>query len=241
MHAYDMLADGDRVLIAVSGGVDSLVLAWVLHHWRRKAPIVYDAAAIHVDMAPKDGSPGTTALQVVSLLDQLHINVQVVSAARQPPADSRQAEPSGVCFQCARARRNQLFEFARRHDFTKVALGHHRDDLIETFFLNFTCAGNISTMVPKQELFSGRLTLIRPLAYLEKSEIETIADRLDVKPVPSQCPLSEKSRRRDIHQLLEKVYEKIPGAKEHMFSALTNVRHDYLLKPLIGKQHANKS
>src|SRR5512147_1421215 len=111
-----------------------------------------------------------------------------------------------------------------------IAFGHHRDDIIETFLLNLTCSGNISTMVPRQDLFSGRLALIRPLAYLDKSEIETIGRQLGLTAVRSSCPLREQTKRRDIHELAAEVYRRIPGAKKHIFAALGNVRQDYLLR-----------
>ena len=104
------------------------------------------------------------------------------------------------------------------------------------FLLNLTCAGNISTMSPRQNLFSGRLALIRPLAYLDKSEIEAMGRELGMEPVRSNCPLSEKTRRREIHQLAEQMYQQIPGAKANIFAALGNVRQEYLLKQTGGRR-----
>jgi tRNA 2-thiocytidine biosynthesis protein TtcA len=91
-------------------------------------------------------------------------------------------------------------------------------------------------MVPRQDLFSGRLTLIRPLAYLDKADIESIGRELGMEPVRSSCPLREQTRRRDIHRLAEQIYRQIPGAKEHIFAALGNVRQDYLLKQTGGRR-----
>jgi len=141
-----------------------------------------------------------------------------------------------LCFQCARSRRTQLFAHARECGCTTIAFGHHRDDIIETFLLNLTCAGNISTMSPRQNLFSGRLALIRPLAYLDKSEIEAMGHELGMEPVRSSCPLSENTKRREIHQLAEQMYQQIPGAKANIFAALGNVRQDYLLKQTGGRR-----
>ncbi|MCW5204236.1 PP-loop domain-containing protein, partial [Desulfobulbus sp. US4] len=138
-------------------------------------------------------------------------------------------ETTGICFQCARNRRRLLFDHAREQGAQAIALGHHRDDIVETFFINLTCSGNISTMRPKQVLFSGRLALIRPLAYLVKEEIRGIGKRLGMDPVASDCPVSEKTRRKDIRGLLEQMYNQVPGSREHVFAALGNVRQDYLL------------
>ena len=234
MLDYSMLADGDRILIAVSGGLDSLVLAWVLHNWRKKAPLDYHVQAVYVDMR----SPGTSESEIgeragliSDRLAALGLSCQILPAELPALPDGQQGEgeTSGICFQCARNRRRLLFDHAREQGFNTIALGHHRDDIVETFFINLTCSGNISTMRPKQVLFSGRLALTRPLAYLVKEEIRGIGKRLGLDPVASDCPVSEKTRRKDIRGLLEHMYEQIPGSREHVFAALGNVRQDYLL------------
>ncbi len=230
MHDYAMLADADRVLVAVSGGVDSLVLLAVLLHWREKAPIHYQVEAVHVDMEPQIDGPGPTALQVEAQVRQMGVPLRILPARFHPAAGSVQPLTDDFCFQCARARRSQLFAHARDLGFNKLALGHHRDDIIETFLLNLTCSGNISTMVPKQSLFAGRLHLIRPLAYVDKDAIRDLSVSLGLIPVRPACPLAEQTRRRDIHDLAESIYQQIPGARENIFAALGNVRQDYLLR-----------
>lgn len=234
MLDYSMLADGDSVLVAVSGGIDSLVLAWVLHSWRRKAPIDYEVQPVYVDMRPAgtpETVPGERAGLIRDRLAALGLSCQVIPGELPALPDAQQegADTAGICFQCARNRRRLLFEYAREQGFATIALGHHRDDIVETFFMNLTCSGNISTMRPKQVLFSGRLALIRPLAYLVKEEIRAIGKRLGLEPVAFDCPLSEQTRRQDIRGLLEHIYEQIPGSQEHIFAALGNVRQDYLL------------
>ncbi|MCL2340311.1 MAG: PP-loop domain-containing protein [Proteobacteria bacterium] len=239
MHDYAMLADGDRVAAAVSGGMDSLVLAWLLADWRRKAPIAYELTAVHIDMEPAaDGGPGEAASRISGVIERIGLPLCILPARWRPDPATPAADPGGhdLCFQCARSRRTQLFAHARDHGCTTIALGHHRDDIIETFLLNLTCAGNISTMVPRQELFAGRLALIRPLAYLEKSEIETIGRRLGFAPIRSTCPLREQTRRRDIRLLADHIYQQIPGAKRHIFAALGNVRSHYLLRQTGGRR-----
>jgi tRNA 2-thiocytidine biosynthesis protein TtcA len=138
-------------------------------------------------------------------------------------------EQSRTCFLCARNRRSQLFDLAREQNFNKIAFGHHKDDLIETFFLNTIYSGNISTMVPRQDLFGGSLSLVRPMAYLEKHEVREIAAELGLVPVKNLCPLSEDTRREKVRTLLQGLYIDEPGAKDSVFAALANVRREYLL------------
>ena len=238
MHDYAMLAEADRVLVAVSGGMDSLVLLAVLLHWRKKAPISYQLEAVHVDMEPGLEAPGPGATRVGEQVRRLGMELRILPA-RYRPSPQEIAVASGnqdLCFQCARSRRSQLFAHARDAGWNKLALGHHRDDIIETFLLNLTCAGNISTMAPFQSLFSGRLALIRPLAYLDKDEVAALGRSLGLVPVESACLLSEQTRRRDIHRLARQIYRQIPGAKEHIFAALGNVRQEYLLRQSGGRR-----
>ncbi|WP_232362542.1 tRNA lysidine(34) synthetase [Desulfogranum mediterraneum] len=237
MHDYGMLADGDRVLVAVSGGMDSLILAWLLDSWHNKAPISYQLTAVHVDMEGDADQPGPAALQVRAAMERLGLNPVVLPAAWRPsPEQLASGARKDVCFQCARSRRSQLFAHARDHGFSKLALGHHRDDIIETFFLNLTSAGNLSTMSPCQALFSGRLSIIRPLAYCDKEDVDQLGRRLGFSPIRSACPLSEQTRREEIHQLVQTIYASVPDAKEHIFAALGNVRQEYLLSPNTTKR-----
>ena len=224
MHDYRMLADGDRVLLALSGGVDSLALAWVLHSWQKKSPINYTLAAVTVDhefWKLHSGAPGPEQT-IGSQMKQIGV-AHTVERAWDIADEDR------TCYQCARNRRSQLFDLARQRGYNKIALGHHKDDLVETLFLNMLYSGNISTMVPRQDLFEGRLTLIRPMAYLEKEEVVAIAAGAGLTPVANLCPLADDTRRETVRGMLRTIYEQEPGAKQSIFSALSNVRKGYLL------------
>lgn len=223
MADWSMLEDGDRVLIGVSGGIDSLVTAWVLQLWKDKAPIDYELQAVYVDngfWTPGQGGRPPVE-RIIYQLKQFAIPFSTVHGW--------EVEGKRTCFVCARNRRSQLFDLARQGGFNKLALGHHKDDLIETFLINTLYSGNISTMLPKQELFSGRLSLIRILAYLEKDEIHEIGRFAGLEPVDSYCPIGEDSRRETVRALLAQISEEIPDARSSIFSALGNVREGYML------------
>src|SRR5210317_1688581 len=190
MHDYSMLADGDRVLIAVSGGVDSLVLTWILNYWLHKAPIQYTISAIYID----NGFDSGTSEKVKEQLRKISVQCQVKKTDFGERAAAAENGKS-ACFHCAKLRRNLLFSIAEQHDFNKIAFGHHKDDILETFFINLLYAGNLSTMVPRQVLFEGRINIIRPMAYLEKKDIEIIAEKAQIMPVKNPCPKDADSKR----------------------------------------------
>ena len=223
MHDYSMFNDGDRVLVAVSGGVDSLSLVCLLHLWQKKAPIDFHLKALHIDHGFwKDMQQGSPPMDSIGgQLKKYNIELEVVPEWQETQERS--------CYLCSRNRRSQLFDFARDHGYNKIALGHHKDDLIETFMINAIYSGNISTMLPCQELFKGKLSLLRPMAYLEKTDVIELAKLLALTPVENGCPLSENTRRETVRTLLENLYLTEPGAKTSLFASLSNVRTDYLL------------
>ena len=224
MHDYSMLGDEDHVLVAVSGGLDSLALAWLLLYWRHKAPISYQLHAVHIDMGiwnseMSEPAPGE------ALGEQMEkIGLSLTIEKSLPLTDDIR-----TCYSCSKLRRKQLFDLASRLKCNKIAFGHHKDDLLETLFLNMFYSGNISTMVPKQELFGGSLSLIRPLAYLEKTEVEDIARSAGLAAVSNLCPLAGDTRREHIQKVLQNIYDQIPGGKASLFASMKNVRKGYML------------
>ena len=224
MHDFSMFDTGDRVLVAVSGGVDSLTLACILKIWQKKAPIHFDLAALFIDHGfwKRQQGAADPGRAIGRQLRKWSVDFTV---AEEWDID----ENERTCFLCARNRRSQLFDMARERGCNKIALGHHKDDIVETFMLNAIYSGNISTMVPKQVLFDGTLSIVRPMAYLEKHEVCAIAAELRLEVVKNLCPLSEDTRREKVRSLLETLYQQEPGAKNSLFAALANVRKDYLL------------
>jgi tRNA 2-thiocytidine biosynthesis protein TtcA len=225
MHDWRMLSDGDKVLVAVSGGVDSLVTAWVLKMWQAKAPIKYTVEAVYVDNGfwSPESEGESPAVRIAEHMQLFSIPFSVVEGWPLGAGEERN------CFTCSRNRRTQLFELARQRGCRKLALGHHKDDLVETFFINALYSGNISTMLPRQDLFGGTLSLIRVLSYVEKNDIIALSEIIGCKPIANLCPLAGDTRRETVRDILDHVYQKIPEAKSSLFSALGNVREGYML------------
>ena len=223
MHEYQMLKDGDLLLVAVSGGVDSLVLSAILKNWQKKAPISYKIEAVHLDM----GFGSDEHQRVENELAAIGIPYEIILT--DIGKEALQGEKSSACFHCARNRRTKLFNIAKEKGCTKLALGHHKEDIIETFFINLFYGGNLSTMVPKQNLFNGKLAIIRPLAFLQKSQVQEVAELFNLSPVANPCPLTESTKRQTIRTMMTSLYEKDPHLMSTIFSALGNVKPEYLL------------
>ena len=224
MHDYSMLDDGDRVLVAVSGGVDSMVLVCLLYLWQKKAPISFHLQPLHIDHGFWKNIQGGVSPEM-----SIGKQFQNYSIDLQIEGEWKETDQERTCYLCSRNRRSQLFDFAREHDYNKIAFGHHKDDLIETFMINAIYSGNISTMLPKQNLFDDTLSLIRPMAYIDKDDVVELAHLFSLNPVENGCSLSANTRRETVRNMLTHLYKSEPGAQNSLFAAMSNVRVDYLL------------
>jgi tRNA 2-thiocytidine biosynthesis protein TtcA len=218
---YNMLADGDKILVAVSGGKDSLTMLQVLHDRRKFVPIKYDLLAVHVDMGYPCHHPKILSEHFKSLGIDYHIEKIDILKGKSRKDIS--------CFWCSWNRRKALFETADRMGCTKVALGHHRDDIIETTLLNMFFQGEISTMCPLQKLFGGKITIIRPLAYVEEDLIRRFVKTLDFPHHKCSCPNSLTSKRTKIEGVIKDLEKICPEVRTNIFRSVKRVKSEYLL------------
>jgi len=218
---YGMIVDGDKILVAVSGGKDSLTMLQVLSDRKKFVPIKYDLLAVHVDMGYPCQHPKILAEYFEKMGIDYHIEkIDILKGKTRKDI---------TCFWCSWNRRKALFETAVRLGCTKVALGHHMDDIVETVLLNLFFQGEISAMCPKQELFKGQITIIRPLAYVEEDLIRKFAKGLDFPHHKCACPNSITSKRTKVENIIKDLEKISPDIKKNIFRSVKRVKHDYLL------------
>lgn len=219
---YKMLSDGDKIAVAVSGGKDSLTMLRVLNDRRKFVPIKYELLAVHIDM----GYPCQHPKILAEYFKKQGINYHIEKIAILKPGQTRK---DISCFWCAWNRRKALFQVANRFGCTKVALGHHKDDIIETILMNMFFHGEISGMNPKQELFKGKITIIRPLAYVDEDMIVKFAKELSFPHHKCACPNSITSNRTKITEIIKDLKKACPDVKTNIFRSIKRIRGEYLL------------
>jgi len=218
---YQMLKEGDRVLMAVSGGKDSLCLLRIMKERIKFVPINYEIIACHVDMGFEwvDKDVLTRYLEKES----------TPFIIAQPPIGWNRKEDYD-CFWCSWNRRKALFNIAREKACTKIVFAHHMDDIIETMLLNLFFNGEIGTMTPYQEMFGGELAIIRPLAYVEEKELVRLASVLKLPVTTSACPNSITSKRTLVKNMIAELKRHNRNVKKNIFRSLNKVRQEYLLE-----------
>jgi tRNA 2-thiocytidine biosynthesis protein TtcA len=224
IHRYGMIQDGDRILVAVSGGKDSLSLLHLLHERRARVPIDYELVPIHIDIGFDPNRPGV--LRQYFEERGFFYRIEETQIGKRAHGPENRENP---CFLCSWERRKRTFQMAHELRCNKVALGHHKDDIIETLLLNIFYSGEISTMLPVQSLFKGKILLIRPLILIEESKIERFARGLSLPFGPSGCPSSGRTKRREVKELIEVLAKKNHRVKGNIFRALSNIKLDYTL------------
>jgi len=224
IHQYRLIEDGDKILVALSGGKDSSVMTKLLHERRARVPINYELGVLTVDLGYEGGNFELLEEYVKGFGSDYFLKKTQIGPLAHSPLNRE-----NPCFLCARLRRKVIFETAKELGFNKIALGHNRDDIVETFLLNIFYSGEISTMVPHQVLFGGRLSIIRPLSLIEADKIRVYAKLHNLPIIHDGCPTKKVTCRNEIKFLLGELDKRDKRIKRNIFRALSNVKSEYLL------------
>jgi len=218
---YNLIEDKDRILVAVSGGKDSLSLLKLLNERRKWAPVSYELIAMHVETDYRcAGCVHRGALKKFfedAGIRHHFAKIKIISKKKDVS-----------CFWCAWNRRKALFLAADKLRCNKVALGHHKDDIVETLLLNIFYHGEFSAMNPRQELFGGKVVIIRPLCYVEEDALKKFAKEERFPSGMCRCPNSKMSKRRMMKDFIKKVEEDCGHAKTNVFRSISRVKDEYL-------------
>lgn len=214
---YNMLEHGDKVLVAVSGGLDSLSLLELFLMRKARIPVQFDLIACFVD---------TNFIKVDKNLVEDYFKSRNVKYVIKPlTLDENNVD----CFYCSWNRRKVLFETAREYQCNKLALGHNMDDINETTLMNLFFNGEISTMIPNLKIFDGEIHIIRPLCCIEKKDIIEFASHFSFPATHYDCPYSKDGRRQRMRELIQNLEKDCMFVKKNIFHCLERVKQDYLL------------
>ena len=222
---YNMIEAGDRVMVCLSGGKDSYGMLDILLNLQKSAPVSFELVAVNLDQK----QPGFPEHVLPEYLAGIGVPYHIVEKDTYSVVREKVAEGKTSCGLCSRLRRGTLYAFAERIGASKIALGHHKDDIVETLFLNMFYAGEISTMSPRQEFFKGAMTIIRPLAFLDEDIIRKFSKLMEFPVLVNPCPSARQSKRQAIKKMLAELYRTNRKIRGNIFRALHNVKLDYLL------------
>ena len=223
IHRYGLIEDGDRILVGISGGKDSLTMLDLLVERAKRVPIRYELVPAHIDLG--FSSDRVETLRQFFQEKNLPCHIERTQIGRLAHSDENRENP---CFLCSWERRKRIFSLAHRLKCNKIAFGHHKDDIIETFLLNIFYSAEISTMLPIQTMFKGKITIIRPLALIEEKMTERFAREKRLPVGSSGCPSSGKTKRKEVKDLIEGLQEKNHRIKGNIFRSISNIKSDYL-------------
>jgi len=225
---YGMIEPGDRVMVCLSGGKDSYTLLDVLLSLQRSAPVQFELVAVNLDQK----QPGFPAQVLPAYLSALGVRYEILEQDTYSVVKRVVPEGSTMCGLCSRLRRGRLYRYAAEQGVTKIALGHHRDDIVETLFLNIFFGGRMKAMPPKLLSEDGRHVVIRPLAYVAERDIERYARARRFPIIPCRlCGSQDGLQRVAIKKMLADWEREHPGRIESIFAAMRNVTASHLADP----------
>ena len=217
---FNMIEDGDLVMVCISGGKDSYTLLNILQSLQKYAPIKFRIHAVNLDQK----QPGFPEHVLPQYLEELQINYKIIEQDTYSIVKKKIPEGKTYCGLCSRLRRGILYNYAESLGADKIALGHHRDDIVETLFLNMFYGGNLSAMPPKLLSDDKRNIVIRPLAYCKELEIDRYAKLMNFPIIPCDlCGSQNHLKRQSIKSMLRQWDKKNPGRIESIFRSITNI------------------
>lgn len=222
---FSMIEDGDRIMVCLSGGADSYTMLDILLKLKRKAPINFELIAVNLDQK----QPGFPENILPEYLTELAVPFHIIEQDTYSVVKGIIPQDKTMCGLCSRLRRGILYSFAGKHGFSKIALGHHRDDIIETLFLNMFYGGKLKAMPPKLKSDDGKHIVIRPLAYCKEQDIKAYAEQKEFPIIPcSLCGSQNNLQRQVIKEMLDKWDSEYKGRSENIFAAIQNIVPSHL-------------
>ena len=229
---FAMIEDGDRVLVAVSGGKDSYTMLHLLRSLQRKAPVRFDLRVVNVDQ----GHPGYPGHVLREYMAREAVDFTMIEEDTYSNVTEKIPVGKTYCSLCSRLRRGILYRVAKEMGCNKIALGHHRDDVLQTVLLNLFFAGQLATMPPRLLADGGRLVVVRPLVLCAEEDIRDFARLAQFPILPCDlCGSQEHLQRKVVGGLLDRLERDNPGTKQVMLAALQNVRPSHLLDTRLWK------
>lgn len=227
---YAMIREGDRVMVCLSGGKDSYTMLDILLLLRDAAPVNFELVAVNLDQK----QPGFPEHVLPDYLRSRGLPFHIIEQDTYSVVKRVVPEGRTMCSLCSRLRRGALYAFAEANDFNKIALGHHRDDIVATFFLNLFFNAKLKAMPPKLRSDNGKHIVIRPMAYVREADIVAYAAQQQFPIIPcTLCGSQEQLQRRQVRKLMEDWERQHPGRIEHIFTALQNVAPSQLADPAL--------
>ncbi len=225
VKSHNLIEKDDKILVGISGGLDSMVLLENLAHKRKHYNFHFEIEAVHINIS-----------NIPYIVDKKYMNdfcnqfdIKLTFFEKEIEIDSAKVT-TNPCFICSWNRRKLLFNYAKQHNFNKLALGHHKDDAIETFLMNLVYHGSISSLPAKLKMFDGRMHLIRPMIYLTKEQITEYARVKNYKAQLKTCNFDSQTSRRKMESIIEEMQKFNPNVKTNIFKAMSNIFPEYLPK-----------